>query len=91
MLDKLLENNISEDDIVVGIKNVPEIWYYDIKTKKHRHFVDIFITSQNRCVEVKSTYTKKINLQNVFLKQEAAKNLGGFLITKDINLKRIIE
>jgi hypothetical protein len=76
-LNDLIKNeNVDENDIVVGIKNVPEIWYNDIKTKKRRHFVDIFIPPQNRCVEVKSTYTKKINLQNVFLKQEAAKNLG---------------
>ena len=28
-----------------------------IEGLKHRHFVDIFIPSQNKCIEVKSTWT----------------------------------
>jgi len=34
-LDKLVkEENISEEDIVTGCKNVPEIWYNDEQDKK---------------------------------------------------------
>ena len=44
--------------------------------KEHRHYVDIFIPTQNRCIEVKSTWTAKINNHNIYLKQEAAKKLG---------------
>ena len=44
--------------------------------KKHRHYVDIFIPSQKRCIEVKSTLTAKKNEHNIFLKQNAAKELG---------------
>ena len=48
-LNKLIyEEGIDENDIVVGSKNVPEIWYYDECGKKHRHYVDIFINSQNK-------------------------------------------
>ena len=65
-LTELLEN-INENDIVVGCKNVPNIWYNDKNGKKHRHYVDIFIPSQNRCIEVKSTWTEKININNIFL------------------------
>jgi hypothetical protein len=73
----LIENeNIAEEDIVVGCKNVPTIWYEDETGKKHRHYVDIFIPSQNRCIEVKSTWTAKINDNNIFLKQKAGKELG---------------
>jgi hypothetical protein len=77
-LDKLVkEENISEEDIVTGCKNVPNIWYDDENNKKHRHYVDIFIPNQNRCIEVKSTWTiKKEKQDNIFLKQEAAKQLG---------------
>jgi hypothetical protein len=53
---------------------VPTIWYNDLQGNKHRHFVDIFIPSQNKCIEVKSSWTVK--LKNVFLKQKAAKELG---------------
>jgi hypothetical protein len=76
-LDKLLnEKNIDETDIITGCKNVPTIWYEDESEKKHRHYVDIFIPSQNRCIEVKSTWTAKKNDDNIFLKQEAGKKLG---------------
>lgn len=59
--------------IITGITNVPEIWYDDENGKKHRHYVDIFIPSQNRCIEVKSLWTVKKD--NVFLKQKAGKEL----------------
>jgi hypothetical protein len=76
-LDKLVkEDNISEDDIVTGCKNMPTIWYHDEQDKKHRHYVDIFIPSQNRCIEVKSTWTAEKKKDNIFLKQEAAKQIG---------------
>ena len=65
---------IDETDIITGVKYVPEIWYYDTNEKKHRHYVDIFIKSQNKCVEVKSSWTVK--KENVFKKQEAGKSLG---------------
>jgi len=65
---------INENDIITGCKNVPTIWYNDLQGNKHRHFVDIFIPSQNKCLEVKSSWTVK--LENVFLKQKAAKELG---------------
>lgn len=74
-LKDLLENeNIDENDILVGCKNVPEIWYFDKNGKKHRHYVDIYISSQNRCIEIKSSWTVK--KENVFIKKQAAENLG---------------
>jgi len=76
-LDFLLNNeNINEDDIITGCKNVPTIWYNDDNGKKHRHYVDIFIPSQNKCIEVKSTWTAEKKKDCIFLKQNAAKELG---------------
>jgi len=72
----LLKKNVLENDIITGCKNVPTIWYDDLYGEKHRHYVDIFIPSQNRCIEVKSTWTAKLNNHTIFLKQEAAKKLG---------------
>ena len=40
-------------DIVVGCNNVPIIWYTTDDVVKNRHNVDIFIPTQNRCIEVK--------------------------------------
>jgi len=76
-LDKLLkEDNILEEDIITGCKNVPQIWYDDENGKKHRHYVDIYIPSQNRCIEVKSTWTAEKKKDNIYLKQNAGKELG---------------
>jgi hypothetical protein len=76
-LDELIiNNNINELDIITGVKNVPELWYFDEKNIKHRHYVDIFIPNENKCIEVKSTWTLQKKKDNVFLKQCAAKELG---------------
>jgi hypothetical protein len=71
-----LINTLEENEIINGCKNVPEIWYTDDNNKKRRHFVDIFIPSQNKCIEVKSTWTFKKQKDIVFLKQKAAKELN---------------
>jgi hypothetical protein len=74
--DELLNiENINEEDIINGVSNVPEIWY-KTEDKERRHYVDIYIPSQNRCIEVKSTWTAEKKQDNIFLKQEAGKELG---------------
>jgi len=75
-LDELIKQNIDEKDLITGSKNVPEIWYIDNTDKKRRHFVDIFIPSQNKCIEVKSTWTFKKQKDIVLLKQLHAKYIG---------------
>jgi hypothetical protein len=77
MLNDLLQKeNVSEDDIIVKRSEVPIIWYEDITGKKHRYFVDCFIKSQNRCIEVKSTWTAKKKTNIIYLKQQSVKNAG---------------
>jgi len=76
-LDFLIQNEkIKEEEIVLGCKNVPTIWYNDESGKSHRHYVDIFIPNLNKCIEVKSTWTAKKKKDCIFLKQNAGKNLG---------------
>jgi hypothetical protein len=76
-LDELIINEkINESNIITGCKNVPIIWYNDENGKKHRHYVDIFVPSQNKCIEVKSTWTAEKKKDCIFLKQNAAKELG---------------
>jgi hypothetical protein len=75
-LDLLLnEEHIVEENIITQRTDVPEIWYIDKTNKKRRHFVDFYITSQNRCIEVKSSWTNQ-EKNNVFEKQDAAIKLG---------------
>ncbi len=76
-LDYLINiENINEDDIVTKRKDVPEIWYIDDEGTKHRYYVDIFIKSQNRCIESKSTYTYEKNEDKVLKKKEATLSQG---------------
>ncbi len=74
-LDELIQN-YEETDIITGVKNVPTIWYNDADGKKHRHYVDIFIPGENKCIEVKSTWTFKKKKDNVLEKQITAKEKG---------------
>ena len=75
-LDELLfEEKINEDDIITERNRVPEIWYYDENNKKHRYYVDIYIKSQNRCIEVKSQWTNQPK-NYVLEKKESAESLG---------------
>jgi hypothetical protein len=76
-IDELLfKENIDENDIITGVQKVPEIIYYDENNKLHKHFPDIFIISQNRCIEVKSEWTKKMQIKYVFLKLEAGQKMN---------------
>jgi hypothetical protein len=45
-------------------------------TVEKRYYVDCFIKSQNRCIEVKSTWTAKKKSKIMYLKQRAVKNDG---------------
>ena len=74
-INELLKT-IEETNITTGAKNVPPIWYIGSDNKKHRHYVDIFIPTENLCIEVKSTWTSEKKQDNIFLKQNAAKELG---------------
>jgi hypothetical protein len=74
-LDELIKNYV-ETDIIIGAKNVPTIWYIDSDGKKHRHYVDIFIPTENKCIEVKSIWTFKKKKDNVLDKMKCAKEQG---------------
>lgn len=77
MLDYLLfTEKIPENDIATKRIDVPEIWFDNgVTGKKSRHYVDFYIKSQHRCIEVKSTWTNQAK-NCVFEKQKAAKDLG---------------
>lgn len=86
-LDKLIkEDGVGEEDIITSRIEVPEIWYCKQSNqdkldnqdnqKLSRHYVDIFIPSQNFCIEVKSTWTFSKITEDILAKQKAGKELG---------------
>jgi hypothetical protein len=78
-------NNIPE--------RVPIIWYEE-NNKKHRHYVDFFIKSLNKCIEVKSIWTFEKKQNNVLIKQNASKKIGYlyeiWIFEPNGNLNKII-
>ena len=73
-LDELLMET-HEDDIITKRTEVPVVWY-DMDNKPHRYYVDIFIPKQNKCIEVKSTWTYEKKKDLVLLKQKAVIEAG---------------
>lgn len=55
-LDELLSEGIKEHDLLTAKNEVPAIWY-EFEGKTRRYYPDIHIPSQNRIVEVKSTFS----------------------------------
>ena len=76
-LDDLIKNAISEEDIITS-RNIKHKFYYDKQGKCARYYPDIFIPSQNKFIEVKSTYTYEVDKEVVLLKQKAVKDAGHF-------------
>lgn len=74
--DLIKKENINESDILNERADVPEIWYKDQNNVERRHFVDFFIKSLNKMIEVKSEWTLSIAEEKIFLKQKAAHQLG---------------
>jgi hypothetical protein len=75
-LDHLLYIGLHEDDIVTSREDVPEIWWCDKTGKRHRYYIDTYIKSKKLLIESKSTWTAEKNREEMFLKQNAAKQAG---------------
>ena len=74
-LDELIINNkIDELNIITGVKNVPEIRYTSFNNKIRCHYGDIYIPTENKIIEVKSTWT--FQKPDVLTRQKVAKELG---------------
>ncbi len=55
---------------------MPRIEYYDNENVKHYYFPDIFISKDNKIIEVKSTWTYKCKKETNLLKKEACEKQG---------------
>jgi hypothetical protein len=76
-LDELfIEQKLNEEDIINGTSKVPIIAYIGTNKKERKHFVDIYLPKQNKCIEVKSTYLFAKDKENILNKQKAGKEMG---------------
>lgn len=68
VLKSLIEDfNLGKNDILIGKSNVPIIRYKD-NLKERMYFPDFFLPNKNLLIEVKSLFTLKNNIENVYLK-----------------------
>jgi hypothetical protein len=76
-LDELLiYQNISEEEIINGASKVPIITYPGTNNNYRRHYIDIYLPTQNKCIEVKSPYTFSLDKENILRKRAAGKAMG---------------
>lgn len=86
---KVLANlliDYDENDIIVGVQNIIDcigFFHYFYENETHRYYPDIYIKSENKVIEVKSTYTFNKEKEKNLLKRQA-------VIDKGINFKFII-
>ncbi len=64
-----------ESDIITNRKDIPRI-SYKIGDKQKYYFPDIYIKSENKIIEVKSTWTYKCKQDNIQEKEKATKESG---------------
>ena len=74
-INLLLEQDVSEEDLLLGFATMPQIMYKH-NENTHRYFPDIFIPSQNKIVEVKSDYTYEASREITHLKMQACRAVG---------------
>ncbi len=69
-----------EDNIIAEVKEinklVGEIWYIGDDGKQKRYYPDIFIISENRLIDVKSTYTFSVDFDKNKKKKQACIDKG---------------
>lgn len=66
----------NENDIIIGAKYMPEIWYHGEDGKYHRYFPDIYIPKKKLIIEVKSTFTLNKHRQKVINTRKTCIYLG---------------
>jgi hypothetical protein len=75
LLDILVKEGYTFDDIITKRTEVPEIWY-NKNTKKCRYYCDVYIPKTNTIYEVKSTWTYKKDIEDIPLKKQACLDAG---------------
>ncbi len=70
-LQLLLNEGLSEHDIIVERSLVPKISYYDLNNNKKLYYPDFYIPKDNLIIEVKSNYTFNINKKINMIKRRA--------------------
>ena len=75
LLDILVKEGYTSNDIITSRKDVPEIWYIN-NDNKCRYYCDVYIPKTNTIYEVKSKWTYEKDIERNKLKQQACIDAG---------------
>lgn len=75
LLNILVNEGYTFDDIITSRLQVPKIWYFH-NDKKHRYYCDVYIPKTNTIYEVKSKWTYQYDTNKNQLKKQACIDNG---------------
>lgn len=79
-LDILFKEGYNEKDLFINDKDIEnhigQIWYIGKDNRNHRYVPDIYIISENKIIEVKSTWTYVCKKDSIFLKRQKCIDMG---------------
>ena len=79
-LDLLFNQEYKENDLLIDSKDIEnkigQIWYIKETGKRGRYYPDIYVISENKIIEVKSTWTFKKDKNKNMSKKQACINNG---------------
>jgi hypothetical protein len=73
---KILLETYTENEIINSRIDVPEIWWVDDESKRHRYFVDFYIPKDNIIIEVKSKRTYLLGKDKIEKTLQASSEAG---------------
>ncbi len=75
-LSFLVADGYDESSILTRKTDVPEIYWLDDEGKKHRYYVDIYLSGEMRMIEVKSLWTLTLQPHKIEAKRAACIQAG---------------
>jgi len=79
-INDLLNSGYNDEDIIISNKEIEKytgkIWYLDSERKNRKYYPDIYLTSKNKIIEVKSEYTYESGYSINIRKKQACLDLG---------------
>jgi hypothetical protein len=72
----LVSNGYTENDIVTKRTLVPKVEYVGLDHNIHRYYTDIYIPKENRMIEVKSSWTAKLDKEKLEILTKVCNDLG---------------
>ncbi|PCI28133.1 hypothetical protein COB55_04455 [Candidatus Wolfebacteria bacterium] len=91
-LDLLFKQGYKEEDLLIEDidieQKIGQIWYIYSDGREHRYIPDIYIISENKLIEVKSTWTFDLHKERNLIKEQHCLDLGfnfEFVVFKNKN------